>query len=138
MGEDAHRVALAQRAAAFGEHRPRPRDDDLVGHREPAPGSEHFAGVADGHPVAEHLGDLGQRCSEVDRAEDPHLRRRSPALDEHPDGRGVDEILRRRLPLRAVVADAASAGFQLGERIAGDDPRSARVAEIADRLAGRS
>ena len=113
----------------FGEHRTRPRHDDLVGHREAAAGGEHLAGVADRHPIAEHLGHLGQRGGEVDGAEDPHLRRRGPALDEHPDGRCVDEILRRRLALGAVVADTAAAGFELGERIASDDAVSSAIAE---------
>ena len=119
--QDADRVALAQRAPRFVEHRARPRHDDLVGHREPAAGGEHLAGVAHGDPVAEHLGHLGERGGEVDGSEDPHLRRRRPALDEHPHGRRVDEVLRRGLALGAVVADAAAPGLELGERVAGDD-----------------
>ena len=50
----------------------------------------------------------------------------------------VLEVLRRRLALRAVVADARAAGLQLGQRVAGDDPVEVGVAERpGGRLAGR-
>ena len=75
--------------AALVEQRSRPVHDDLVGHREPAAGGEDLAGVAHRHAVAEHLGHLGQRGGEVDGAEDPHLRRRRAALDEHAHDRRV-------------------------------------------------
>ena len=106
------RMHTASRARAWRRARrtaARPRHDDLVGHREAAAGGEHLAGVAHRDAVAEHLGDLGQRGGEVDGAEDPHLRRRGAALDEHPHDRRVDEVLRRRLAVRAVVAHARCA-----------------------------
>ena len=75
VGEDADRVARAECGAPVVEHRARPRDPHLVGHREPAAGREDLAGVAHRDAVAEDLGDLGERGREVDGAEDPHLRR---------------------------------------------------------------
>ena len=122
VGQDAHGVARSELGAVLVEHRGRPGDLDLVGHREAPPGGEHLAGVAHGHAVAEHLGDPRQRRGEVDRSEDPHLRRRGVRLDEHADRRLVDQVLRRGLPLGAVAADPGPGRLQLGERVAADDP----------------
>ena len=134
MGEDAHRVACPRVRAALLEHRPGPRDAHLVGHREPAAGGEDLAGVAHEHAVAEHLGDLGEGGGEVDGAEDPHLGRRCPALDEHADDRCVDEVLRRRLTLGPVVADARATGLELGQRVAVDDAIELGVSQRTERI----
>ncbi len=106
MGEDAHGVAGTKALTPLGEQRCRPGDEHLVGHRKAPAGREHLAGVAHGDAVAEQLGDLGQGSGEVDGPEDPHLRRGGMAVDEHLDHRGVGKVLRRRLAVRSVVADA--------------------------------
>ena len=97
VGEDAHRVAGAERLTPLREHRAGPRDHHLVGHREAPAGGEDLAGVAHRHPVAENLGHLGERGGEVDGAEDPHLRRRGVGLDVDADDRRILEVLRGRL-----------------------------------------
>ncbi len=119
--QHAHGVARSERGPAVVEHGGRPGDEDLVGHREAAPSGEHLSGVADRHPVPEHLGDASQGGGEVDRTEDPHLRRRSVRLDEHPHRRLIEQILRRRLSFRSVVADAGCRRFELGEGVSADD-----------------
>ena len=129
VGEDAHRIARPQLIATPVEQRGRPRHHDLVGCGKPAPRGEHLTCIAHDHPVAEHLGDPRETGGEVDRPEDPHLRRGRPALDEHRHRLGVLEVLRRRLALRAVVADPGPPGFELGQRITPDDAIELRVAE---------
>ena len=124
--QHAHRVAGSEGVAALVEHRCRPRDEHLVGHREAAAGGEHLAGVAHRDAVAEHLGDPSERGGEVDRPEDPHLRGRRMRLDEHAHGRLVEQVLRRGLSFRAVVADARRRGLQLGEGVAGRPPGRVR------------
>ena len=61
VGEDAHGVAATQGVATLREQRCRPRDENLVGHRKSPTGGEHLAGIAHGDPVAEQLGDPGER-----------------------------------------------------------------------------
>ena len=46
VGEDAHRVAGAERGAVGLEHGARPTDHDLVGHREAPPGRPGVGGTA--------------------------------------------------------------------------------------------
>ena len=138
VGEYADRVARAERRAALVEHRRRPGDEHLVGHREATTCGEHLAGVAHRDAVPEHLGHPRQRGSEVDRTEDPHLRRRGVRFDEHAHRGLVEQILGRRLSLRAVVADARGRRFELGEGVAADDPVEFGMAERPDRRPRRA
>ena len=77
VGEDADGVARAEITADVGKQPIGPIDDEIVSHREALVGGEHFTGIAHRHPIAEHLGDLGERSGEIDGTEDQHLRRRS-------------------------------------------------------------
>ena len=113
------------------EHRARPADDDLVGHRETAACGEHLAGVAHRHPVAEHLGHAGERGGEVDGAEHPHLRGRGEALDEHRHDLVGGEILRGGLALHAVATHAGAPRLELGDGVAADHTVELGVAERA-------
>ena len=129
VGQDADRVARPERRAAALEQRPGhdTTTSSAIGKRRRV--AKISRASHDRDAVAEHLGDLGQRGREVDGAEDPHLRRRGVGLDEHPQDRRVLEVLRGRLALRPVVADARAGGLQLGERVAGDDAVEVGVAE---------
>ena len=132
--EDADGIPRPQLLADLVEDGRRPRDPDSVRHREAASGGEHFAGVADRHPVAEHLGDPGERCGEVDRSEDPHLWWRRMRFDEDPDRRLVEQILRGGLTLRSVIAYPGAGRFEFPQRVAGDDPVEFGVAERSQRF----
>ena len=138
VGEDAHRVASAERGTAFGEQRRRPRDQHLVGHREAPSGGEHLTCVAHRDPVAEQLGDVGQGRREVDGAEDPHLRWGRVAVDEHLDDRGTGEVLGRGLAVRPEVPHARACRIEFGQRVACRNSIELRIAKCPERrLAGR-
>ncbi len=123
VGEDAHRIAWAERPTDPLEQAVRPVHDDLVGEREPGLGREHLPGVADGDPVAEQLGQAHEGGGEVDGAEDEHLRRRGEALDEHR------QLVLASLAARPVVAHPRRACGQLRLRVTADDAIEVGVAE---------
>ena len=135
VGEDAHGVSWAELGAVLVEHRRRPGDLDLVGHRETAAGGKDLSGVADRHAVAEDLGDVGKCRCEVDCTEDPHLGWQRVGLDEDPDGRLIDQIFRCDLALGAIAPYAGSGGFEFGEGVAPDHPIEFGMAERPDRFA---
>ena len=125
--EDADRRPLVDRSA--GEELVRPLDDQLVDVGEALPGDELRAGVADGHPEAEELADLGHGGGVVDRAEDVHRRPRGEGGDEELSlGRVHDPRLAAGEELRggAVVVGADEpfrAGFLAGDPdLEGDRP----------------
>ena len=118
VGENAHHIATAELGPALGEHWSGPSDPHLVCHREAATCREDLPRVTHQHPEPEDLRDSRQCRCEVDRAEDPHLRGRGPALHEHRHDVGVGEILRGGLPRRAVVTHTRSTRLELREGIA--------------------
>ena len=120
------RVLGSEVGTVRGEPLIGPLHHHLIGHREALIGREGRACVTDRDVVPEHLRDFGERCGEVDGAEDDHPRRRREDVEKdlHVNASAFATL--------AVVADEAPAGAQRAERVTAHDGVERRMAETAD------